>query len=109
MNDDHDDDEHRQRRSEIGTAAVVEIVDGTPSVWVPADQSSAETVSSLQAIRKTRMTEAPAAGAISGTMISASRRKKAAPESRAASSSEGSSWWKALTTGFRLTAKKLEK
>src|SRR5690606_29074903 len=42
----------------------------TPSVCVPADQSSADTVSSLQAIRKTRITDAPAAGATSGTRIS---------------------------------------
>ncbi|MNS58815.1 hypothetical protein D3C72_917490 [compost metagenome] len=55
------------------------------------------------------MTEAPAAGPTSGRIISLSRRQKPAPDSRAASSSDGSNCRKALTIGFRLTAKKEEK
>ena len=58
----------------------------TPSVSVPEDQSSAETVSSLKATRKTISAETAAAGARIGPTMKRSICQRLAPSSLAASS-----------------------
>jgi len=64
----------------------------TPSVSVPEDHSSAETVSSLTAVRNTRIAPAAAEGAASGKTMLRRRWPRRAPTLAAASSIAGSSW-----------------
>ena len=64
----------------------------TPSVSEPDDHSSADSVSSLNAVRKISSAPAAAVGAISGRMIVRSRRARRAPAICDASSSVRSSW-----------------
>src|SRR6185503_2199665 len=71
----------------------------TPTVSEPDDQSNADTVSSLNAIRNTSMPPATADGATIGMMTVATRRAKRAPLIRAASSRLGSICRSAFVTG----------